>query len=55
VAGEVIALDDRGLIIVCGEGALQITGLQLPGKKMLSVAELMNGYQDFFSTGSCFE
>lgn len=55
VAGEVIKLDDSGLTIACGEGALQITGLQLPGKKMMSVAELMNGYQDFFSIGSCFE
>jgi methionyl-tRNA formyltransferase len=55
VVGEVVKLDDSGLTIACGEGALQIIGLQLPGKKMMSVAELMSGYQDFFSVGSCFE
>jgi methionyl-tRNA formyltransferase len=53
--GEVIALNESGLIVACGVGALQITHLQLPGKKVMSVAELMNGYQDFFSIGENFE
>lgn len=55
VVGEVLRLDDNGLTVACGEGALQITRLQLPGKKMMSVAELMNGYQEFFSIGDHFE
>ncbi|MFT7491004.1 MAG: methionyl-tRNA formyltransferase [Pseudohongiellaceae bacterium] len=55
VDGEVIALNDSGLIVACGVGALQITRLQLPGKKVMSVAELINGYQDFFSIGENFE
>lgn len=55
VAGEVLRLDENGLTIACGEGVLQITYLQLPGKKAMSVAELINGYQDYFSIGSCFE
>ena len=55
VAGEVLSLDENGLAIACGEGVLQITYLQLPGKKAMSVTELINGYQDYFSIGSCFE
>jgi methionyl-tRNA formyltransferase len=55
VVGEVISLDENGLIINCNEGALQITCLQLPGKKAMLVSELMNGYQDYFSIGSSFE
>jgi methionyl-tRNA formyltransferase len=55
VAGEVLSLDENGLAIACGEGVLQITYLQLPGKKAMSLTELINGYQDYFSIGSCFE
>ncbi len=54
-AGEVLGLDESGLMISCGEGLLQITSLQLPGKKAIQVAELINGHQDFFSIGSSFE
>ncbi len=53
--GEVLDLDESGLIIACGEGLLRVTCLQLPGKKAMQVTELVNGHQDFFSVGSCFE
>jgi len=54
-AGELLGLDESGLIVACGEGLLQITSLQLPGKKPMQATEFVNGYQDFFSVGSCFE
>lgn len=54
-AGELLGLDESGLIVACGEGLLQITSLQLPGKKAMQTTELVNGYQDFFDAGSCFE
>jgi methionyl-tRNA formyltransferase len=53
--GEILKWDENGLIVNCAEGVLQITCLQLPGKKAMSVSELMNGYQDFFSLGTSFE
>jgi methionyl-tRNA formyltransferase len=55
VVGVILKLDENGLMVNCGDGVLQITCLQLPGKKAMSVSELMNGYQDFFSVGACFE
>ena len=42
--GVVVQCDSRnGLIIGCGDGALQIDSLQLPGKKMMSGRDFCNG------------
>jgi methionyl-tRNA formyltransferase len=53
--GEVVTLDNSGLSIACGKGTLQITSLQLPGKNIMTITQLINGYQDFVSVGDCFE
>ena len=42
--GVVLQCDARkGLIIGCGDGALQIDSLQLPGKKVMSGKDFCNG------------
>ncbi|MCQ2381943.1 MAG: methionyl-tRNA formyltransferase [Clostridia bacterium] len=42
--GQVLQCDARnGLVIACGEGALQIDSLQLPGKKIMTGKEFCNG------------
>lgn len=42
-AGTVLAADADGVRIACGEGALVIGRLQLPGKKMLAAADFLRG------------
>ena len=43
--GTVLSLEEGGLVVACGEGALLLTGLQIPGKKTLPVAEFLRGFQ----------
>ncbi len=41
--GEVLAADDRGLLVACGEGAVWLHQLQLPGRKRMAVSQLIAG------------
>jgi methionyl-tRNA formyltransferase len=41
--GEVLTTDAGGLLVACGEGALRVTELQLPGRKRLPVQALVAG------------
>ncbi len=41
--GSVVAEDKQGIDVACGEGALRLKRLQLPGGKPLTVAEFLNG------------
>lgn len=41
--GEILTAEDSGVVVACGEGALQIRKLQLPGKKMLPAADFLRG------------
>lgn len=43
VSGTVLHADGAGVIVACGDGALKIDGLQLPGKKRLSAADFLRG------------
>ena len=49
--GRVLAVDDTGVLVTCGQGALLITRLQLPGKKPLSAAEFANGFAGYLRPG----
>lgn len=42
-AGEIVAADRSGITVACGEGALQITVVQKPGGKKLSVVDFLTG------------
>lgn len=50
--GQILSADKNGILIMAGQNALLMTSIQLPGKKALSVAEVLNGKADWFSVGS---
>lgn len=41
--GEVLCADDRGLLVACGQGAVWLKELQLPGRKRMTVTQLVAG------------
>jgi methionyl-tRNA formyltransferase len=41
--GAVLAVDDGGALVACGEGAVRIAQLQLPGGRRMSAVELARG------------
>jgi methionyl-tRNA formyltransferase len=43
--GSVLDVNELGVVVACGEGSLLLTGLQVPGKKTLPVAEFLRGFQ----------
>ena len=40
--GQVIAADKQGIVVACGDGALRLTQLQLPGGKPLNAQQFLN-------------
>ncbi len=42
--GTVLSCGDDGVVVACGEGAVLLTGLQVPGKKPLPVAAFLRGF-----------
>ncbi|MBO9491254.1 methionyl-tRNA formyltransferase [Endozoicomonas sp. G2_1] len=51
VPGTILAADKHGILVATGEGALLLTSIQLPGKKALAVADVLNARADWFSPG----
>lgn len=51
-AGTIIQADKKAIVVSCGEGALNLTTIQLPGGKALDVAAVMNSKADWFKTGT---
>ena len=49
--GTIIAADKTGLTVACGEGALRLTRLQLPGGKALNFSDLYNSRREQFAVG----
>ncbi|WP_271409923.1 methionyl-tRNA formyltransferase [Pseudomonas sp. Q1-7] len=49
--GRVLAANKDGLTVACGEGALLLTRLQLPGGKPLNFADLFNSRREQFAVG----
>jgi methionyl-tRNA formyltransferase len=43
IAGEVLAVDEVGMLVTCGGGAVRITAVQPAGKRRLSPIEWANG------------
>jgi methionyl-tRNA formyltransferase len=41
--GEILAVDDEGVTVACGEGALRITKLQPPSKKAMDAPSYIRG------------
>ncbi|WP_076416491.1 methionyl-tRNA formyltransferase [Shewanella sp. UCD-KL12] len=51
-AGTIISADKNGIAIATGEGVLNLLNMQLPGKKPLSVGDILNSRGDWFSVGT---
>ena len=49
--GQILSASKDGLTVACGEGALRLTRLQLPGGKPLSFADLYNSRREQFAPG----
>jgi methionyl-tRNA formyltransferase len=49
--GEILGTDESGLIVACGEQALCITTLQLPGGKAMPTSALLNSRRELFAPG----
>ena len=53
--GTVIRADKKGIVIATGDGALSIDKLQIPGKKAMSAADVMNARGAWFSPGTLLD
>ncbi|NWL79608.1 methionyl-tRNA formyltransferase [Pseudomonas taiwanensis] len=49
--GQILAASKDGLTVACGDGALRLTRLQLPGGKPLNFADLFNSRREQFAVG----
>ncbi len=50
--GEILLASREGLTVACGEGALRLTRLQLPGGKALNFSDLFNSRREQFAVGT---
>lgn len=53
--GTITQLTSKTMSVACGQGQLMITQVQLPGKKPVSVNELLRGHPDLFRLGDLLE
>lgn len=53
-AGTIVQADKAGIVVACGKGALNIQQLQMPGKKPMATADLLNSKAELFKPGNCF-
>ena len=42
--GQILSVDDAGVTVACGQGALRLTSLQRAGGKRLSAADFLRGF-----------
>ncbi|WDM59419.1 methionyl-tRNA formyltransferase [Pseudomonas sp. NEEL19] len=49
--GEILSAGKDGLVVACGDQALSLTRLQLPGGKALSFSDLFNSRREKFAAG----
>ena len=49
--GEILDCSKLGLLVACGDGALRLTRLQLPGGKPLAFTDLYNARREQFAPG----
>ncbi len=49
--GSIISADKQGIVVATINGALRLEVIQLPGKKALAVADILNGKANWFAPG----
>ncbi|WP_298444550.1 methionyl-tRNA formyltransferase [uncultured Ferrimonas sp.] len=50
-AGTVLRADKHGIVVACGEGALLLQSIQIPNKKAMAAADVLNARQEWFAEG----
>lgn len=50
--GQIVAVDREGMLVQCGQDALLVTRVQLPGKNPVAIGDLLNARSDLFKPGS---
>ncbi|QOL26405.1 methionyl-tRNA formyltransferase [Thalassotalea sp. LPB0316] len=50
--GTILSADKKGIVVATGRGALSLESLQIPGKKPLAVADILNARGHWFEVGS---
>jgi methionyl-tRNA formyltransferase len=53
--GSITKISAEGLWVACAQGQLVLEQLQLPGKKAMSVGEILRGHPDLFKVGDQLE
>lgn len=51
-AGQIVESDKQGILVATGNDYLLLSKLQLPGKKPMSAADVLNGKADWFAVGA---
>lgn len=51
-AGTILSVDKTGICVATGKGILRLISLQLPGKKAMNTADILNSRSDWFSVGN---
>ncbi len=52
--GTIIAVDKKGIVVACGDGAISILKLQRVGSKPMATADFLNGQAKLVALGNCF-
>lgn len=55
VPGTIVQADKNGIVVATGNQGLCITSLQIPGKKALPAADVINARKSWFEVGSVIE
>jgi methionyl-tRNA formyltransferase len=50
-SGQIIRANKQGILVATGNECLLLTKLQLPGKKPMLAADILNGKADWFAVG----
>jgi len=50
--GMIVDTDKSGMVVATGQDGLKITVMQMPGKKAMAAADILNARKDQFSVGS---
>ena len=51
-AGQIVESDKQGILVATGNDYLLLSKLQLPGKKPMSAADVLNGKAEWFAVGA---
>ena len=52
--GQILAADNNGLLVACGQGCLLLTEIQLAGKSRMPVSEILKSRAELFAPGKQF-